>query len=152
MRNRSTPATLFGLKESTAPQPLRRNPSQTWVITAAEHLRFLWQWSLLFAVLLVPKLSIAATPERWVTTWGSSQMRADGPDNLPKQTFDGATLRQVVRISTGGTKLRLRLSNAFGDHPLVLRSVYVAPSRSSKTGAVDPHLESPCSSMAVQAQ
>ena len=65
-------------------------------------------------------------------------MRADGAD-IPKQSFDGATLRQVVRISIGGTKLRFRLSNVFGDRPLILRSVYVA--QSSLGGAVDPHLQ-----------
>jgi lysophospholipase L1-like esterase len=82
---------------------------------------------------------VAATPESWVTTWGSSQLRADGADNLPKQSFDGATLRQSVRVSTGGAKLRLCLSNVFGDRPLVLRSVYVGPPRSSKNGVIDPH-------------
>jgi hypothetical protein len=37
----------------------------------------------------------------------------------------------------GGTKLRLRFSNAFGDGPLVLRSDVVAPSRTGKDGTID---------------
>lgn len=70
-------------------------------------------------------------------------MPASGADNLPKQPFNGATLRQVVRVSIGGEKLRLRLSNAFGDSPLILRSVFVGPSRSSKGGVIDPHSQFP---------
>jgi len=92
---------------------------------------------------ILPKLSAAATPENWVATWGSSQLRAEGADNLPKHPFDGATLRQTVRISVGGDRLRLRLSNAFGERPLFLRSVYVEPTRTGKGGTVAPHIQLP---------
>ncbi len=88
---------------------------------------------------ILPKPSSAESPERWITTWGSSQLRADVAADLPKQSFDGATLRETVRISIGGSKLRLRLSNAFGDGPLVLRSVFVASSGTGKDGAIDAH-------------
>jgi lysophospholipase L1-like esterase len=98
---------------------------------------------LLFVTCILPELSVAATPESWVATWGSSQLRAGGTDDLPKQPFDGATLRQIVRVSVGGTKLRLLLSNAFGDSPLVLQSVYVGRSRSSKVEMIDPHSQLP---------
>jgi lysophospholipase L1-like esterase len=70
-------------------------------------------------------------------------MAAWGAENFPKQPLNGATLRQVVRVSVGGEKLRLRLSNAFGDSPLVLQSVFVGPSRSNKAGMIDPHSQIP---------
>ncbi|WP_222705531.1 SGNH/GDSL hydrolase family protein [Terriglobus albidus] len=66
----------------------------------------------------------AATPH-WVASWGSSQMRATG-DALPSQELTGTTLRQIVHLSVGGDKIRLHLSNAFGESPLVLDRVSVA--------------------------
>jgi lysophospholipase L1-like esterase len=95
----------------------------------------------LLVMCILPKSSVAAPPDSWVATWGSSQMAAWGAENFPKQPLNGTTLRQVVRVSIGGEKLRLRLSNAFGDSPLILRSVSIGPS--SKAGVIDPHTQIP---------
>jgi lysophospholipase L1-like esterase len=48
-----------------------------------------------------------------------------------------------VHISTGGTKLRVCVSNAFGERPLVLRSVYAGPSLPGKDGSIDPRMQLP---------
>jgi lysophospholipase L1-like esterase len=138
MRNRSRYSAIFGPMAMSS-----RSYSIVWEYLAGARGRVLGLCTLLFATSIFPNISVAATPETWVATWGSSQMRADGADNLPKQTFDGATLRQSVRVSIGGAKLRLRLSNAFGDRPLILRSVYVGPSGSSKAGTIDSHSQLP---------
>lgn len=61
----------------------------------------------------------------WVASWGTSQMRATG-DALPAQELTGATLRQIVHLSVGGDKIRLHLSNAFGEGALILDTVSVA--------------------------
>jgi lysophospholipase L1-like esterase len=53
-------------------------------------------------------------------------MKASSKDGLPKQSLNGATVRQTVRISVGGTSIRLHLSNLFGETPLALRSVNAA--------------------------
>lgn len=79
--------------------------------------------------------------DSWLTTWGSSQMRAAANDGLPKQTLNGATIRQVVHVSAGGGRFRLHLSNAFGERSLVLSSVYVATSRALPGGEVAPSLQ-----------
>ncbi|MDR3734103.1 MAG: SGNH/GDSL hydrolase family protein [Acidobacteriaceae bacterium] len=91
------------------------------------------------AVLLLtsPRLALA---QRWTATWGSAQMRASNSD-LPKQTFDGATLRQVVHTSLGGTSVRVRVSNAFGDRPLAIRSVHLAVAQRISAGIVEPELQ-----------
>jgi lysophospholipase L1-like esterase len=104
---------------------------------------FVRQFSVLFVTGSLAATSLAAVSEQWVTTWGSSQQRAEGVDNLPKHSLDGATLRQAVHISVGGIKLRVRVSNAFGEAPLVLRSVYIGPSLSNKQGSIDPRLQLP---------
>ncbi|MEU1628024.1 SGNH/GDSL hydrolase family protein [Streptomyces sp. NPDC020096] len=66
--------------------------------------------------------SAAATPaERTrhsVVTWGASADRQGaGPTDR--------SYRMIVRTSVGGTDLRIRLSNAFGDHPVTFASAYV---------------------------
>ena len=59
----------------------------------------------------------------WIGTWATAAQPAE-PTNA--QTFRNQTLRLVVHISTGGKKLRVRLSNAFGEQPLVIGSAHIA--------------------------
>ena len=70
----------------------------------------------------------AATPRasRWIASWGSAQMAPDANNALPAAQLTDATLRQTVRLSTGGDRLRVRISNAFGSQPLVVDAAAVA--------------------------
>jgi lysophospholipase L1-like esterase len=54
----------------------------------------------------------------------------------PEPGLADATLRQVVRVSLGGTRLRVRFSNAFGTRPLTVLSAHVALSAGG--GAIRP--------------
>jgi lysophospholipase L1-like esterase len=61
-----------------------------------------------------------ASGARWVGTWATAPQLVE-PDNLPPSPgFRDSTLRQVVRVSIGGKKLRARFSNAFGGEALTL--------------------------------
>src|SRR5581483_11176518 len=63
---------------------------------------------------------------QWVQTWTAAQQLTE-PRNLPPPPgLSGNTLRQVVRISLGGSRLRLRFSNQFGDGPLTIRAAHIA--------------------------
>jgi hypothetical protein len=55
----------------------------------------------------------------WLAVWGAS------PSN-PGPTLDGQTIREHVRLSLGGDRLRIRLSNRFGTAPLLVGAVHVA--------------------------
>ncbi|WP_051741161.1 SGNH/GDSL hydrolase family protein [Streptomyces xylophagus] len=77
----------------------------------------------------------------WVNTWTAMPQLTE-PGNLPPAPFTGTrsvlvdtTLRQTLRITTGGRKLRLRFSNAYGDTPLPLTAVTVALPQDGKAGA-----------------
>jgi lysophospholipase L1-like esterase len=72
--------------------------------------------TLLFCTLLTA--TAAASDEGWRTAWSSAPDSA-GPA-LPAQT-----LRQVVRTSTQGTRVRIRLSNLFGKQPLTVGAAHV---------------------------
>ena len=67
----------------------------------------------------------AAAPKegerRWITTWGASPQPAD-----PALAITGQTLRQIVRVSIGGARVRVRLSNAYGTLPLHIGAAHVA--------------------------
>lgn len=67
-----------------------------------------------------------ATPEDdWVASWGVALQRAV-PDQESAEGFEGVTLRQSARLSLGGSRLRIHLSNAEGDRPLVVGAATVA--------------------------
>ena len=67
----------------------------------------------------------------WVGSWATSQQLVE-PANLPPSPgLSGNTLRQVVRPSLGGSRVRVRLSNVFGDGPLTIARAAIAPSAGS---------------------
>jgi hypothetical protein len=79
---------------------------------------------------------------RWVGTWASAQMLVDGPDLGPDDLRD-ATLRQVVHISTGGSRIRVHLSNAFGTTPLQIQMVHLAKPASVVNCRIDASTDKP---------
>ena len=80
-----------------------------------------------------------ATPEvRWVSSWASSQILVDPKDALPPQQTKDVTLRQLVRLSIGGSPVRVRLSNAMGTSPLAISGVNIAHALSRNSSGIDP--------------
>lgn len=67
----------------------------------------------------------APGPDRyWVGAW-SAAPQAVLPGTLGADGFQDQTLRMIVRPSIGGQSIRLRLSNAFGDRPVLFSDVRV---------------------------
>jgi lysophospholipase L1-like esterase len=64
----------------------------------------------------------------WVGTWAAAPQRVEDANLPPAPGFADSTLRQIVRVSIGGRRMRLRFSNAFGNSELKLLSVRVARS------------------------
>ncbi len=64
---------------------------------------------------------------QWVESWAASpQFPVDPVIGSNAFSFSDETLRQVVRLSTGGSALRIRLTNEYGMAPLTLGAVHVA--------------------------
>lgn len=74
--------------------------------------------------LATPAVSHEARPA-WSASWASAQMVAEGENALPSPA-DDITLRQIVRLSAGGERVRIRISNRFGREPLVLANARAA--------------------------
>ena len=63
---------------------------------------------------------------RWVGTWAAAPQLTE-PNNMPPEPgLADSTLRQVVHVSLGGNRLRVRFSNAFGTKSLKILSAHVA--------------------------
>ena len=77
--------------------------------------------------------------DHWVGTWASSPQLGDTANAPPEPGFKDSTLRQIVRVSLGGKKLRVRFSNAFGKDPLTFTSAHVAVSAGAS--AIQPQTD-----------
>ena len=67
---------------------------------------------------------------RWLATWTASP--SDAPRRPPRDSVDrtptlvNQTLRLIVRTSIAGDRVRIRVSNEYGDQPLVIASAHIA--------------------------
>lgn len=69
---------------------------------------------------------LAPDATQWVGTWSASPQLVE-PRNLPPAPgLSGSTLRQVVRITIGGQRVRFRFSNEFGTSPVSITEARVA--------------------------
>jgi lysophospholipase L1-like esterase len=93
------------------------------------------------SVLLLATHPVAAQnvshPTRWVGSWASSQQALDAEGAFSAAELRGATLRQIVHLSIGGSEFRVRFSNAFGRMPLRLTSAHIARAKSSANPEID---------------
>ncbi len=73
-------------------------------------------------LLLGSAASMAAAAEPvWAATWQASPE----PPRAPTVTLNNQTVRQVVRVSLGGSRFRVRLSNEYNDNPLRIGAAHV---------------------------
>lgn len=97
-------------------------------------LKLLRRGRLAIAVLAVCGLGACALPSttpghdarHWVASWGTSQMPYGQAEALPAELWKDGTVRQVVRLSLGGSQVRVRISNAYGSEMLVVNGASIA--------------------------
>jgi lysophospholipase L1-like esterase len=64
-------------------------------------------------------LSSAQAEARWVATWTAAPHAPVGTTGpFAAAEYNNVTLSQIVRVSEGGNRLRVRFSNRYGPHPL----------------------------------
>ena len=59
----------------------------------------------------------------WISSWTASPQ---APRGIIPTSFSNRTVRQIVHLSIGGNKVRLRLSNEFGTKPVLIGAASVA--------------------------
>ncbi len=101
--------------------------------------------TVLFAAFLLLQPAGAQQGEHWVGTWmvahigrpqnpppppvplsPPAQGQTAAPAPTPFVHFNNQTLRQIVRTSVGGRRVRVALSNAFGTAPLTVGAAHIA--------------------------
>lgn len=79
----------------------------------------------------------SSAPERWLPTWSPSQSAtaarpaAGTMDRVP--TYANTTVRQIVHTTIGGDRVRIRVSNEYGDRPLTIATAHIALRSSGAT-------------------
>jgi lysophospholipase L1-like esterase len=92
-------------------------------------LRLCWIFSITIAVLLgstTPAATAAQanlSEEHWIGTWATAPQPAL-PGNV--DMFQKQTLRVIVHTSAGGKKVRIKISNTYGDQPLQIGGAHIA--------------------------
>lgn len=74
-----------------------------------------------------------AAQNNWVGTW------ATAPQAAPRgkvQMLHNQTLRLIIHTSIGGKKVRIKISNTFGDQPLLIGAAHIA--RRASEAEIDP--------------
>lgn len=85
----------------------------------------------------------ASPPQHWVGTWATAQVALLPPEPSAASDQQGQparvnsqTVRQVVRVSIGGSRVRIAIANTFGTEPLRVGAAEVAISEGD--GRIDP--------------
>ena len=84
--------------------------------------------------------SLDSTTHRWVTTWGTAEEKCGlnkDDDRMPKLPLEDTTVRQIIRVTTGGEKLRLRLSNQYGESDVTVKSLHLAKQVKADASTID---------------
>jgi len=71
--------------------------------------------------------------KQWIGTWATAA-QPFAPKSL--QTYRNQSLRLIVHTSTGGTKVRIKISNTYGDRPLLIGGAHIA--RRTAEAEIDP--------------
>ncbi|PYQ60424.1 MAG: GDSL family lipase [Acidobacteria bacterium] len=76
-------------------------------------------------------LNLTAT--KWIGTWAAAPQP---PIPASLRTFRNQTVRLIVHTSAGGARVRIKISNIFGDHPLLIGAAHIA--RRTTAADIDP--------------
>jgi lysophospholipase L1-like esterase len=97
--------------------------------------------ALVWGCVLMLALASASHAADWVQTWGAAPLpptAALGPFPATP-SFNNQTVRQTVRVSLGGQRVRIRFTNEYGTKPLAIGAAVVA--LSDEKGNIQPGTE-----------
>lgn len=90
-------------------------------------------WMLSVVALLASANRATAAGDKWIGTWATA---AQQPVPGTLQSFRNQSLRLIVHTSAGGKRVRIKISNTYGDHPLQIGGAHIA--RRTSEAEIDP--------------
>jgi lysophospholipase L1-like esterase len=84
-------------------------------------------------VTLLPSGVAYAADDHWIGTWATSAQ--PNRPGIP-ESYRNQTLRLIVHTSVGGRKVRIKISNTYGDQPLLIGAAHIA--RRATEADIDP--------------
>lgn len=89
-------------------------------------------------LVVIDPVMAADSASAWVGSWAAGQQIPE-PNNLaPPASLEHSIVRQIVHLSAGGARIRVRVSNAFGKAPLHMLAVHVAHPVSARSAHIEP--------------
>ena len=79
--------------------------------------------------------SYSAFAQKWVGTWTTAQQLVEPHNLAPEPGLSGNSIREIVQVSVGGEKIRVKFSNEHGKSPLNIKAVEIAIAQSSGSSA-----------------
>ena len=70
-----------------------------------------------------------SSEKHWVGTWATSQQLAEPHNTPPAPHLENNTLRHVVRVTLGGSRIRVQFSNKYSSQPFTINSAHIALSK-----------------------
>jgi lysophospholipase L1-like esterase len=92
-----------------------------------------------------PSQAQQADANAWIDTWSASPQPVWEPDFFPPvgipRTLRNQTIRQIARVSLGGSQVRVEFSNEYGEQPLLIGAAHVA--LAGEKGAIESGTDRP---------
>ncbi|MCR5680146.1 MAG: SGNH/GDSL hydrolase family protein [Prevotella sp.] len=80
----------------------------------------------------------ASATGHWVGTWGTAPQLVESHNNPPSPGLGGNSLRQIVQVSIGGERVRLKLTNEFSNGSTEIKAVELAYAKTAgSSSAID---------------
>lgn len=85
--------------------------------------------ALIFACLLSAGIALASG--HWVGTWGTAPQLVERHNNPPAPGLANNSLREIVQVSIGGKKVRLKLTNEFSTEATEIKAIELSIAKTS---------------------
>ena len=85
--------------------------------------------ALIFACLLSAGVALAGG--HWVGTWGTAPQLVERHNNPPAPGLANNSLREIVQVSIGGKKVRLKLTNEFSTEATEIKAIELSIAKNS---------------------
>ena len=81
---------------------------------------------------------VAMAQKHWVGTWGTAPQLVETNNNPPSPGLTNNSLREIVQVSIGGEKVRLKLTNEFSTSTTEIKAVELAIAKTAgSTSEID---------------